>query len=116
MSTAFSYILSYGGMATVGLLAAAGCAVALGVHEKLDWPVLFPIYSLSLLPLYLGAKLFGVISYGSYRLSMDLPLSLPELVADSGKARRILGWTPSRSLEDSVRSAFEWEKTKRSLR
>ena len=84
MSTAFSYILSYGGMATVGLLAAAGCAVALGVHEKLDWPVLFPIYSLSLLPLYLGAKLFGVISYGSYRLSMGLPLSLPELVADSG--------------------------------
>ena len=84
MSTAFSYILSYGGMATVGLLAAAGCAVALGVHGKLDWPVLFPIYSLSLLPLYLGAKLFGVISYGSYRLSMGLPLSLPELVADSG--------------------------------
>jgi UDP-glucose 4-epimerase len=38
------------------------------------------------------------------------------LVADSGKARRILGWTPSRSLEDSVRSAFKWEKTKRSLR
>ena len=34
MSTAFSYILSYGGMATVGLLAAAGCAVALGVSRS----------------------------------------------------------------------------------
>ena len=84
MSTAFSYILSYGGMATVGLLAAAGCAVALGVHEKLDWPVLFPIYSLSLLPLYLGAKLFGVLSLLSFRLGLGLPVSVHELVEDSG--------------------------------
>ena len=65
MERVFAYIISYGGMATVGLLAAAGCAVAVGVREKLDWPVLFPILSLSLLPLYLGAKLFGVVSYGS---------------------------------------------------
>ena len=84
MDRVFSFILSYGGMATVGLLAAAGCAIAVGVHEKLDWPVLFPILSLSLLPLYLGAKLFGVLSLASYRLSQGRPLELSSLMGDSG--------------------------------
>lgn len=84
MDRAFSFILSYGGMATVGLLAAAGCALVVGVREKLDWPVLFPICSLSLLPLYLGAKLFGVLSLGSYRMELGMPFDLPLLVKDSG--------------------------------
>ena len=84
MELVFAYILSYGGMATVGLLAAAGCAAFMGVREKLDWPVLFPILSLSLLPLYLGAKLFGVISYGSYLYELGQPFTLSRLVTDSG--------------------------------
>ena len=84
MEQLFAYILSYGGMATVGLLCAAGCAVAVGLREKLDWPVLFPILSLSLLPLYLGAKLFGVISLATYLGGLGLPLRLGELVSDSG--------------------------------
>ena len=84
MSGVFSYILSYGGMATVGLLAAAGCAVLIGLKEKLDWPVLFPIFSLSLLPLYLGAKLFGVLSLGIYRMGLGMPFDLPLLIEDSG--------------------------------
>ncbi len=84
MERVFAYIISYGGMATVGLLAAAGCAVTIGVREKLDWPVLFPIFSLSLLPLYLGAKLFGVISLWSYRLQVGLPYDLAGLFQDSG--------------------------------
>ena len=84
MNGVFSFILSYGGMAIVGLLAAAGCAVAIGLHEKLDWPVLFPILSLSLLPLYLGAKLFGVLSLMSYRVGLGLPLDLMSLIRDSG--------------------------------
>ena len=84
MERVFAYILSYGGMATVGLLCAAGCAVALAVHEKLDWPVLFPIWSLSLLPLYLGAKLFGVLSYMTYELRLGVPVTLSSLIEDSG--------------------------------
>ena len=84
MERVFAYIISYGGLATVGLLAAVGCAVTIGVREKLDWPVLFPIFSLSLLPLYLGAKLFGVISLWSYRLQAGLPYDLAGLVQDSG--------------------------------
>ena len=84
MELVFAYILSYGGMATVGLLTAAGCALAIGVREKLDWPVLFPIFSLSLLPLFLGAKLFGVLSLGSYRLGLGVPVTLRSLVEDSG--------------------------------
>lgn len=84
MERVFAYILSYGGMATVGLLAAAGCAVLIGLREDLDWPVLFPIYSLSLLPLFLGAKLFGVLSLMSYRWQQGAPLTLWSLVEDSG--------------------------------
>ena len=84
MDQVFAYILSYGGMATLGLLAAAGCAILIGVREKLDWPVLFPILSLSLLPLYLGAKLFGVLSLGSYRVGLGMPVTLRSLMEDSG--------------------------------
>lgn len=84
MEQVFAYIISYGGMAAVGLLAAAGCAVAVGVREKLDWPVLFPILSLSLLPLYLGAKLFGVLSYGLYLHGLGLPWDWGQLWVDSG--------------------------------
>lgn len=80
----FAFILSYGGMATVGLLCGAGCAVAVALREKLDWPVLFPILSLSLLPLYLGAKLFGVLSLMTYRLGLGLPVTLGSLLEDSG--------------------------------
>ena len=32
------------------------------------------------------------------------------LVASNQKARKILGWTPKRSLEDSICSAYEWNK------
>lgn len=84
MSGILSYILSYGGMATVGLLAAAGCAVLICLRERLDWPALFPIYSLSLLPLYLGAKLFGILSLGTYRLGLGQPADLVSLAKDSG--------------------------------
>ena len=84
MERVFAYILSYGGMATVGLLTAAGCAMTIGVREKLDWPVLFPIYCLSLLPLYLGAKLFGMLSLMSYRLGQGVAVTLGSLLADSG--------------------------------
>lgn len=84
MIRVFSYIISYGGMATVGLLAAAACGVVIAVRERLDWPVLFPILSLSLFPLYLGAKLFGVISLASYRQGLGMPFDLPLLFKDSG--------------------------------
>ena len=36
------------------------------------------------------------------------------LVADNKKAKTVLGWAPSRTLEHSVRTAYEWEIKKRS--
>lgn len=47
---------------------------------------------------------------------MDIPVKIEGrrpgdpavLVADNTKARTILGWVPKRTLEDSVRTAFEW--------
>lgn len=37
------------------------------------------------------------------------------LVADNSKARSILGWEPKRTLEDSIKSAYNWEKVLQSL-
>ena len=37
------------------------------------------------------------------------------LVADNKKARKVLGWEPKRSLEDSIRTAYAWERKKRGL-
>ena len=37
------------------------------------------------------------------------------LIADSAKAKRILGWAPRRTLEDSIRTAYAWEKKKKAL-
>ena len=33
-----------------------------------------------------------------------------ELYANSKKAKEILGWSPKRTLEDSIKTAYEWEK------
>lgn len=33
------------------------------------------------------------------------------LYADAGKARKILGWQPERTLADSIKTAYEWERT-----
>lgn len=35
------------------------------------------------------------------------------LIADSSKAKKILGWCPSRNLEDSIYTAYQWESTRR---
>lgn len=37
------------------------------------------------------------------------------LVADNTKAKTILGWEPRRSLADSIRTAYEWEKKRRGI-
>lgn len=37
------------------------------------------------------------------------------LIADSTKARSILGWKPKRTLTDSICTAYEWEKKRRNL-
>ncbi|MDR1168446.1 MAG: UDP-glucose 4-epimerase GalE [Heliobacteriaceae bacterium] len=33
------------------------------------------------------------------------------LVADNAKAKEVLGWLPMRTLEDSVKTAYEWERS-----
>ena len=32
------------------------------------------------------------------------------LVADNSKAKEILGWTPRKTLQQSIFTAYEWEK------
>jgi UDP-glucose 4-epimerase len=33
------------------------------------------------------------------------------LVADNSKAKEVLGWSPVRTLKDSIKTAYDWEKT-----
>ncbi len=35
------------------------------------------------------------------------------LIADNTKAKKVLGWEPRRTLEDSIRTAYVWEKKRR---
>lgn len=37
-----------------------------------------------------------------------------QLVADNSKAKRVLGWKPVKTLKDSISTAYEWEKKRRS--
>lgn len=37
------------------------------------------------------------------------------LIADSAKAKKVLGWEPKHTLSDSIRTAYEWEKKRRGL-
>ncbi len=51
-------------------------------------------------------------------LGMDIPLEIKErrdgdpasLIADNKKAKSILKWQPKKTLEDSIKSAYNWEK------
>jgi UDP-glucose 4-epimerase len=40
------------------------------------------------------------------------PGDVVEIYADYQKAAEILGWNPSRSIRDIMRTAWEWEKVK----
>jgi len=35
------------------------------------------------------------------------------LIADNKKAKEVLGWEPKRTLDDSIRTAYEWEKSRK---
>lgn len=45
-----------------------------------------------------------------YKVVEDRAGDIDEIYADSGKANRLLGWKAERSLEESLLSAWEWEK------
>ena len=49
------------------------------------------------------------------RIESRRPGDPATLVADNKKARKVLGWEPKRSLEDSIRTAYAWERKKRGL-
>lgn len=43
------------------------------------------------------------------------PGDVATLVANSGKAKNVLGWEPKHTLEESIQTAYNWEKHVRSL-
>lgn len=46
----------------------------------------------------------------SYKIGPRRPGDPSKLIADSRKARKVLGWKPKRGLDEIIRSAWEWEK------
>ena len=68
LSVLYEYLFSYTGMAAVGIMLCVAVSAYLTAHYKLE-PVRFLfLYVLSVLPVYLGAKLFGVFSILAFRL------------------------------------------------
>ena len=47
----------------------------------------------------------------SYKIGPRRPGDPSRLIADSSKAKKILGWAPQRGLKEIIRSAWEWETT-----
>ncbi len=46
----------------------------------------------------------------AYRIGPRRPGDPSRLVGSASKAKRVLGWTPKRDLEEMMRSAWEWEQ------
>lgn len=69
-----TYILSYSGCAAVGILAVFAAALLLCRKYGVDWMRLLPGMMVSFIPLYLGAKLFGILSLVLYRLQYGVTL------------------------------------------
>lgn len=71
-----SFLLSYGGFAVLGIVA-AGCMGFFLCRKSHVSPLkLLPLMTLGLVPLYLGAKLFGVLSLCAYRTNVGRTIDL----------------------------------------
>lgn len=64
------FLLSYGGLTILGILAAGGMAYFLCRKSHVSPLKLLPMMVLGLVPLYLGAKLLGVLSLCVYRVNV----------------------------------------------
>lgn len=46
----------------------------------------------------------------NYQLGERRPGDMPEIYADTQKAKKVLHWIPKRTIEDIMKTAWEWEK------
>ena len=69
-----TFFLSYGAFAIYGLAAAALCGWLLCKKAHIPPMKLLPFLVLGLVPLYLGAKGFGILSLCAYRVNIGRPL------------------------------------------
>ena len=67
------HILRYNVLAAIAFVAAALCVVLLAVRFRLQWIRLLLISAASLVGLYLGARLFGMIAYATYLYREGVP-------------------------------------------
>ncbi len=80
----WDHVLTYSVMAAIGILAVFVCALLLCMRREQNWVRQLFLMIGSLIGLYLGARLFGVISYATalYRVGESAPLIT--LIKDSG--------------------------------
>ncbi|MDR1595760.1 MAG: UDP-glucose 4-epimerase GalE [Puniceicoccales bacterium] len=65
-----------------------------------------------------GNSVREVLSICEKITGMEIPIKISPrragdpaiLVANNSKAKAVLGWSPEKTLEDSIKSAYEWEK------
>lgn len=65
-----SFLVSYGGLTVFGIISAGIMAYFLCRKSRVSPIRLLPVMVLGLVPLYLGAKLFGVLSLCAYRINV----------------------------------------------
>ena len=80
----WDHVLTYSVMAAIGILAAFFCALFLYVRREQNWVRQLFLMIASLAGLYAGAKLFGVISYGTHLYQRGESFTLVYLFKQSG--------------------------------
>ena len=74
LASLYNYLFSYVGMGAVGLIVCIAVAPLLCRAARVSPLRFFPACLAGALPVYLGAKLFGILSLAAYRLHAGLPL------------------------------------------
>lgn len=77
------FLLSYGGLAFLGMMAVALAGWMLCRKSGVSALGLLPLMVLGLVPLYAGAKLFGILSLCAYRSNIGRPIDW-SVVSNSG--------------------------------
>lgn len=84
LSALYEYFFSYTGMGALGLILCIGVSMFICYKWDLQ-PIRFLfLYIFSILFVYLGAKLFGILSLSAFKQQTGIPLKLSEDIKNAG--------------------------------
>lgn len=83
-SALYKYFFSYTGMGALGLILCIVVSMLICYQKNLRPLRFLLIFILSILPTYLGAKLFGIVSVIAYKMNVGFPIVFSEEIVSAG--------------------------------